>query len=66
MDQTIKATYQHVSGHQDRHKLWWQLSLVEQLNCVCDGLVKAAVTCSLMSATPRREKYLLLLEHAAM
>jgi hypothetical protein len=28
--------------------------------------VKAAVTCSLMSATPRREKYLLLLEHAAM
>ena len=66
MDQTIKAKYQHVSGHQDRHKLWWQLSLVEQLNCVCDGLAKAAVTRSLMDATPRTDRYLLSLEHEAV
>ena len=66
MDQTFKAKYQYVSSHQDCHKLWWQLSLVEQLNCVCNGLAKAAVTRSLMSATPRKDKYLLPLEHAAV
>ena len=66
MDQTTKAKYQHVSSHQDRHKLWWQLSLVEQLNCVYDGLAKAAVRRSLMGATPRKDRYLLPLEHAAV
>ena len=66
MEQTIKGLYQHASGHQDCHKLWWQLSLIEQLNCVCNGLAKAAVTRSLMDATPRRDKYLLPLEHAAV
>ena len=55
MDQTIKAKYQHVSGHQDCHKLWWQLSLVEQLNCVCNGMAKAAVIRSCMDATPRKD-----------
>ena len=66
MDQAIKASYQHVSGHQDRHKLWWQLSLIEQLNCVCDRLAKAAVLLSMMDAIPRRDKYLLPLEHDAV
>ena len=66
MDQTIKGRYQHVSVHQDRHKPWWKLTLVEQLNCVCDGLAKAAVTHSMMDAGPRRDKYLLPLEHAAV
>ena len=35
--------YQHVSGHMDRILLWHQLSLVQQLNCVCDTTAKAAV-----------------------
>ena len=55
-----------MSGHQDRHKPWWKLTLVEQLNCVCDGLAKAAVTHSMMDASPRRDKYLLPLGHAAV
>ena len=66
MNQTIKATYQHVSSQQDRDKLWGQLSLVEQLNCVCNGLAKSVVTRSLMSTIPCRDKYLLPLEHAAV
>ena len=36
--------YQHVYGHQDRTRLWHQLSLLEKLNCKCDDLAKAAVT----------------------
>ena len=35
--------YQHVSGHMDRILLWHQLSLVQQLNCVCDTTAKAVV-----------------------
>ena len=55
-----------MSGHQYRHKPWWKLTLAEQLNCVCDGLAKAAVTHSMMDANPRRDKYLLPLEHTAV
>jgi hypothetical protein len=36
-------TYQHVSGHMDRILLWHQLSLVQQLNCVCNMTAKATV-----------------------
>ena len=66
MDQPIKATYEHVFGHKDQHKVWWQLTLVEWLNCFYDKLAKAAVTHSLMSTILCRDKYLLSLEHAAM
>ena len=37
-----------------------------QLNCVCDGLAKAAVSRSLMDETPRSNTYLLPLEKAAV
>ena len=57
--QTLKPTYEHVAAHQDKKKTWWQLSLEEQLNCVCDGLAKAAVYRSLMDETPRSNTYLL-------
>ena len=43
MNHIIKVTYYRVSVHQDRHRLWWQVSLVEQLNYVCNELMKAAV-----------------------
>ena len=36
--------YDHVYGHMDDHLLWHQLSLKQQLNCVCDTLAKRAVT----------------------
>ena len=35
--------YQHVVGHMDKYLLWHQLSLVQQLNCVCDTTAKGAV-----------------------
>jgi hypothetical protein len=59
-------TYDHVSGHQDRHRLWWQCSQVEQLYCICDGLVKVMVTRSMMNVILYRDKYLLPLKHAAV
>jgi len=47
--------------------LWGNLSLVAQLNCICDGLAKAAaVSRSLLSKLPGREQYLLPLEHVAV
>jgi hypothetical protein len=39
-----KFTYLHVYGHMDKYLLWHQLSLIQQLNCVCDTLAKQAVT----------------------
>ena len=66
MDQTTKEKYQYESGHQDRHKLLWQLYQMEQLNCVCNRLVKTVVTRSLMDVTPHRDIYLLPLEHIVM
>ena len=35
--------YHHVAGHMDKYLLWHQLSLIQQLNCVCDTTGKAAV-----------------------
>jgi hypothetical protein len=35
--------YQHVVGHMDKYLLWHQLSLVQQLNCVCNTTTKGAV-----------------------
>ncbi len=36
-------TYEWVESHQDRYKLWNQLTLTQQLNCHCDTLAKRAV-----------------------
>jgi hypothetical protein len=36
--------YTHVYGHMDHHLSWLQLSLTQQLNCVCNTLAKQAVT----------------------
>ena len=58
--------YEHVSGHQDRYKLWWQLTLAEQLNRVCDGLAKAAVFRIIQQRDSRTERFLLPLERAAV
>lgn len=66
LNQILKLSYKHVDSHQDRHKLWWQLTLEEQLNCVCDELAKAAVTASMTSPLPRAGKQLLPLEKAAV
>jgi hypothetical protein len=36
--------YTQVYGHMDQHLSWLQLSLTQQLNCVCNTLAKQAVT----------------------
>ncbi len=40
---TGQFTYLHVYGHMDKYLLWHQLSLIQQLNCICDMLAKQAV-----------------------
>ena len=62
----LKPVYEHVSGHQDRYKPWWRLTLAEQLNCVCDGLAKAAVFRSIQQLGSRKEPFILPLERAAV
>jgi len=49
---TGKFTYMHVYGHMVKYLLWHQLSLIQQLNCVCDTLAKQAVT-SADAGSPR-------------
>ena len=36
--------YEDVYGHQDKHKTWQQMTLLERLNNKCDSLAKAAVS----------------------
>ena len=59
-----------MDAHQDEKKLWWQMSLAEQLNCVCDSLAKLAVRESMhikaKSAEPRflpREKAAIVIDN---
>ena len=35
--------YQHIAGHMDKYLLWHLLSLIQQLNCVCNTNAKGAV-----------------------
>jgi hypothetical protein len=44
-----KIIYQHVYGHMDKYLLWERLSLIQQMNCVCDTLAKAALTTAINS-----------------
>ena len=41
---TGKFIYLHVYGHMDKYLLWHHLSLIQQLNCVCNTLAKQALT----------------------
>ena len=40
-----------MESHQDHLKLWFQLTIEQQLNCFCDLLVKVAITESLNSTS---------------
>ena len=50
-----RLTYEWVESHQDRYKLWYQLTLPQQLNCLCDGLAKSAVHLSMSPSSPRND-----------
>ena len=54
-----KFIYLHVYGHMEKYLLWHQLSLIQQLNCVCDTLAKQAVTLAMMQGYHDRPAQLL-------
>jgi hypothetical protein len=54
-----KFTYLHVYGHMDKYLLWHQLSLIQQLNCVCNTLAKQAVTLTMTQGYHNRPTQLL-------
>ena len=58
--------YEWVESHQDRYKLWHQLTLVQQLNCLCDTLAKRAVADSLDPSSRTIGKQVLPRESASI
>ena len=62
----MDVVYNHVNLHIDRLLLWHQLTLVQQLNCICDNLAKTAVHRSLCMDRHRDDDYLLPRENAAL
>ena len=62
-----QSTYRHVYVHQDKHKKWADMSLLEQLNCKCDSLAKSALLRGILAdAQLEHEKQRLPLESAAV
>ena len=59
-------THVHVYGHMDRYLLWSQLSLTQQLNCVCDSLAKQAVTNAILEGYNTDHTQLLPRENVAL
>ena len=55
-----------MQSHQDKYKLWSELTIEQQLNCVCDTLAKSAVTRSLQPAHIRTTTLRLPCESAAV
>ena len=58
--------YKWVKLHQDRYKLWRQLTLTQQLDCMCDTLTKRAIVDSLESQARRIDKQSLPCESACI
>ncbi len=63
---TGKFTYRHVYGHMDKYLLWHQLSLIQQLNCICNTLAKQAVTLAMTQGYHDRPTQLLPKEDVAV
>ena len=63
---SAKFTYKWVESHQDRYKLWCQLLLKQQLNCLCDTLAKNAVQLSMSPTAPRNMDPRLPHKHATV
>ena len=63
---TGQFSYLHVYGHMDKYLLWHQLSLIQQLNCVCDTLAKQAVNLAMTQGYHDRPTQLLPKEDVAV
>ena len=62
----VSFKYEWVRAHQDDIKLWHQLTLLQQLNCICNTLAKAAVTRSLTTTVSHIPEKVLPTESAAV
>ena len=58
--------YTHVYGHMDRMLKWEQLTLIQQLNCVCDTLAKNSVSNAISSGYHDRPTQFLPKEDVAL
>jgi hypothetical protein len=59
-------TYVHIYGHMDNYLSWTQLSLMQQLNCVCNMLEKRAIMTSTIKGYHDRPAQLLHQEDVAL
>jgi hypothetical protein len=58
--------YFHVYGYMDKYLEWEQLSLVQQLNCVCNSLAKRAITTATLQGYHSRQFQFLPKEDVAL
>jgi hypothetical protein len=58
--------YVHVYGHMDRLLKWEQLSLVQQLNCVCNTMAKRSITLAINNGYHGRQFQFLPKKDVAM
>ena len=58
--------YFHVYSHMDRYLKWEQLSLIQQLNCICNTLAKQAITAATLQGYHSRQSQFLPKEDVAL
>jgi hypothetical protein len=58
--------YVHIYGHMDQYLPWAKLSLMQQLNCVCDTLAKRALTQAIIAGYHDRQVQLLPKEDVSL
>ena len=63
---TMRFNYEWVESHQDRYKLWTQLTVEQRLNCCCDTLAKRAVSEGMLGARRAASSQLLPRERVAV
>jgi hypothetical protein len=58
--------YVNVYDHMNQYLIWKQLTLMQQLNCVCDTLAKKSITTSIIHGYHDRQSQLLPKEDVAL
>jgi hypothetical protein len=66
MDTTGNFTYMHVFGHMDKYLPWERLTLIQQMNCICNTFAKAALTNAIINSYHQQPTQFLPKEEAAL
>jgi hypothetical protein len=66
MDTAGNFTYMHVYGHMDKYLPWKRLTLIQQMNCICNTLTKAALTNAIINGYHQQPMQFLPKEDAAL